>query len=71
MSKPKRMQSQSQIKKSQKKKKIRDEQKKKKALRKRARATEERQINAVTFKMEEEIRKIKNKDLTIRNDKVQ
>jgi hypothetical protein len=70
MSKPKRMKTASQLKRSQKKQKARDETKRKKALRKKARATEEKKMKAQTFMLEEEIRKITNKDLTIRNDKV-
>lgn len=70
MSKPKHMKTASQLKRSQKKQKIRDETKRKKALRKKAKATEEKKMKAQTFRLEEEIRKITNKDLTIRNDKV-
>lgn len=64
------MKTASQLKRSQKKQKIRDETKRKKALRKKAKATEEKKMKAQTFRLEEEIRKITNKDLTIRNDKV-
>lgn len=64
------MKTKSQIKRSEKKKKARNTAKRKKALRKKSRSIEEKKLNSSTFKMEEEIRKIKNKGLTIRNDKV-
>lgn len=64
------MKTKSQLKRSQKKKKSRDAAKKKKALRKKANAAQEKKLKVETFRMEEEIRKITNKDLTIRNDKV-
>ena len=65
------MKNQSQLKRSQKKKKLRDEQKRKKALRKKANLIEEKKVKTETFMLENEIRKIKNKDLTIRNNRLQ
>jgi len=70
MSKPKSMKTKAQLKRSQKKKKSRDAVKRKKALRNKANATQEKKLKAETFRMENEVRKIKNKGLTIRNDKV-
>lgn len=57
------------------KKKAKKELKKKRAnkvksLKRKADATKERQIKNETFKLEEQIRKIKNKGLTIRKDSV-
>jgi hypothetical protein len=68
MSKPKRMQTKSQQKRSNKKHKVREAKKRQKALRKRAELNEEKRINADTYRLEEEVRKIKNQGLTIRNN---
>jgi hypothetical protein len=68
MSKPKRMQTKSQQKRSNKKNKVREAKKRQKALRKRVELNEEKRINADTYRLEEEVRKIKNQGLTIRNN---
>lgn len=66
MSKPKKLQSKKQLLKTHKKEKIKRNKNKARRLKRQKEAVEERQLEKETFLMQEEIRKIQNKNLTIR-----
>jgi transcription elongation GreA/GreB family factor len=70
MSKPKKLQSKKQLLKTHKKEKIKRNKNKARRLKTQKEAVEERQLEKETFLMQEEIRKIQNKNLTIRKNKV-
>ena len=66
MSKPKKLQSKKQLLKTHKKENIKRNKNKVKKLKRQKQAVQERQLEKETFLMQEEIRKIQNKNLTIR-----